>query len=504
MSKMIVKNGVLVSSREICKKDVLIENGKIKGIGEPGDFLDEEKHAEEVYDAKGNYVLPGLIEPHMHIKAPLGGIVDILDFDSASVCAAYGGVTTFMDFSSTLPGDSLKDAVKARKDEMRISKLDYSLHCKVVNLADAKDIADAMAADAAFAKDKSEKNMAAAQAANEKVNAQVRARLEEIPDIVKSGKIPTFKLFMTYRKANVMIDDVAMLKVMAAVRDAGGRCGFHAESNAIAEYNEELFEQEGKLDWSNFAEYKGNLCEAEAVRRVLYYGELLKAPVYFFHLSTREAVEAVMEARKKGVDVIAETCCHYLAFTKEKNKGEDGILFLMSPPLRTKDDQEALWQAVKNDDIKIVSSDNCTFPRAMKEAPLIDKKADFRKPISGVSGLEERFGVLMKAVNEGKIEIQDLVRVACENPAVYFGCGNRKGFLKEGFDADIVVVDRMKRVTLNRESLHYPEQLEYALYEDIQVAGYPVTTIRRGEYLVKDGVYNENASQGIFIERELV
>jgi len=504
MSKMIIKNGALVSSSKVCQKDIYIENGKIKAIGEPGDFLDEEKNAEEIYDAKGNYVLPGLIEPHMHIKAPLGGIVDILDFDSASVCAAYGGVTTFMDFSSTLPGDSLKAAVKTRREEMQISKLDYSLHCKVVNLADAQDIAGAMAAEAAFAKDKNERTMAAVKEANERVNSQVKARLEEIPDIVKNGKIPTFKLFMTYRKANVMIDDVSMLKVMAAVRDAGGRCGFHAESNAIAEYNEELFEKEGKLDWSYFAEYKGNLCEAEAVRRVLYYAQLLKAPVYFFHLSTREAIEAVKEARKKGVDVIAETCCHYLAFTKEKNEGKDGILYLMSPPLRTKDDQEALWQAVKNDDIKIVSSDNCTFPRAMKEAPLTDNKPDFRKPISGVSGLEERFGVLMRAVNEGKIGIQDLVRVACENPAIYFGCGNRKGFLKDGYDADIVIVDRMKRVTLNRESLHYPEQLEYALYEDFEVTGYPVTTIRRGEYLVKDGVYNENASLGLFIERELV
>lgn len=219
MSKMIIKNGALVSSSKVCQKDIYIENGKIKAIGEPGDFLDEEKNAEEIYDAKGNYVLPGLIEPHMHIKAPLGGIVDILDFDSASVCAAYGGVTTFMDFSSTLPGDSLKAAVKTRREEMQISKLDYSLHCKVVNLADAQDIAGAMAAEAAFAKDKNERTMAAVKEANERVNSQVKARLEEIPDIVKNGKIPTFKLFMTYRKANVMIDDVSMLKVMAAVRE---------------------------------------------------------------------------------------------------------------------------------------------------------------------------------------------------------------------------------------------------------------------------------------------
>jgi len=502
--KMIIEGGVVVTPDFEKAMDIMVCDGKIAAVREAGAFREDPARAEaKIVDASGKLVMPGLVEPHMHIKAPLGGIVDILDFDSASRCAAHGGVTTFMDFSSTLPGDSLVDAVEFRRKEMEISTLDYSLHCKVVNLADAEDIAEAMLADARYAKNKTDENRIAAEEANEKVNRSVEQKLQEIRTVVKEGGIPTFKLFMTYRKANVMIDDIFMLKVMKAVKEAGGRVGFHAESNAIAEYNEEVYAREGKLGWEYFAEYKGNLCEEEAVRRVLYYAEELGAPVYFFHLSTKGSVELIREAKKRGVDVIAETCCHYLTLTKEKNKGKDGILYLMSPPLRREEDRLALWEAVKDGTLSIVSSDNCTFPRAMKEAPLAGGDPDFRKPISGVSGVEERFGLLMRAVNQGVITLSDMVRVACENPARYFGCYPQKGCLEVGSDADIVIVDPNAEFSMEREALHYPEELEYSVYHGYNAMGRPVDTIRRGEFLVENGVYNESASRGRFLFRSL-
>lgn len=506
---ILIKNGRVVTGDSIVESDILVRDEKIHQLGQPGSFQEMEKEA-VVVDAGGRYVMPGLVEPHMHIKAPLGGFTDILDFDTVSKCAAYGGVTTFMDFSSTLPGVSLEKAVDERKAEMEKSVQDYSLHCKVVNLAETEDIYDAMLKEARYLKAKSagdealtEARKAEMDAAKRKVDEASEARLREIPNIVREG-IPTFKLFMTYRKAGVMIDDVYMLKVMKAVRDAGGRCGFHAESNAIAEYSEEVFETEGRLDWEDFPECKPNLCEAEAVQHVLAFAELLKAPVYFFHLSTKESVELVRAAKKRGVDVLAETCTHYLTFTKEKNKGKDGILYLMSPPLRAAEDQDELWEALRDGTLSLVSSDNCTFTRADKEEPLNGGAPDFRKPISGVSGVEERFGVMMKAVNDKRITLQDFVKLTSVNPAKIFGCYPRKGALEAGSDADLIVVDPDKPFRMDINSLHYPEALDYAVYDGMEAEGSPVTVIRRGEFLIRDGEYLGKPGTGEFLKRKLL
>jgi len=527
MSKILIKYGLVISPTGESYSDILIDGEKISRIG-PRDTIAPDGDT-TVLDAAGKWILPGLVEPHMHIKAPLGGYTDILDFDSAGKCAAFGGVTTFMDFSSTLPGISLKQAVKERLDEMAAkSKLDYSVHCKVVNLVSKESLAALMQAevdlDHAIAgngdKEKAEETL---ENAKKDVNKQIHDRLQEIPKIIQDG-IPTFKLFMTYRKANVMIDDIYMLQVLETVRDAGGRCGFHAECNAIAEYNEELFARKGTLKWEDFPRCKPNICEEEAVRRVLYYAELLHAPIYFFHISTKGAVEAIRQAKARGVDVIAETCSHYLMLTDEMNKGEDGILYLMSPPLRSKEDQDALWEGLIDGTLSLVTSDNCSFPRWMKEDGLTtDTKGkyiqDFTKVISGVSGIEERLGLLLSKVGKQKgFTRQKLVEVACANPARVFGCYPQKGCIAEGSDADITIVDPAdKDYFLTLDQLHYPRSLdpknkdntlEYAVYGACPAGGRVTHTIRRGEFLVKNGQYQgENGtsevSSGRLIHRTL-
>lgn len=526
MSKLLIKHGTVVTPAGLRQADILTDGGKIAAIGD-WDSLSTE--GAQVVDATGHHVFPGLVEPHMHIKAPLGGITDILDFDSAGKCAAFGGVTTFMDFSSTLPGIPLKTAVADRLAEMAAKSVqDYSIHCKVVNLVSKEKLAAQMNAEVALDKaQQSGVGMAEAKAAlataDAAVDADVQARLAEIPEIIKSG-IPTFKLFMTYRKANVMIDDVYMLKVLCAVRDAGGRCGFHAESNAIAEYNEEQFRKAGTLCWEDFPRCKPAVCEEEAVRRVLYYAEMLKAPIYFFHISAKGSVEAIREAKKRGVDVIAETCSHYLNLTEEKNKGEDGILYVMSPPLRSQEDQDALWEGLADGTLSLVTSDNCTFPRWMKEEGLDrDEQGhaiqDFTEVISGVSGIEERLALMLNQVGKHRgITLSKVAELLCENPAKIFGCYPKKGCIAAGSDADITIVnlnDNKYKLTL--ENLHYPvydeddmgrNGLEYAVFGDFVGGGRVVHTIRRGEFLVKEGKYQgENgvpeASKGELLNRVL-
>lgn len=501
MYDLIIKNGLVITSEYSSYMDIAIKDGKIADIKEKGKL--ENYESKEIFNASGKHVIPGLVEPHMHIKAPLGGVVDIMDFDTASECAAYGGITSYIDFTSTLPGDSLPDAVEYRKKEMEISTLDYACHCKVVNLVSSELAAQAAIAEVRYKASGSEEDKKKLEEAEKKVNDAVQARLAEIPGIIKEKKIPTFKFFMTYRKANVMIDDTYLLQAMEIARDNGGRCGFHAENNAIAEFNEAKFAEEGKLDWEYFPECKGNICEAEAVNRVISYAEMLKAPIYFFHITTKESVDLIRAAQKRGVDVIAETCSHYLMFTKDKNKGNDGILYLMSPPLRTKKDQDALWEALKDGTLSLVSSDNCTFTRKQKEAPLVNGVHDFRKPISGVSGIEERFTLMRWAVENGKITENEFVKLLSENPAKVFGLYPKKGALLPGSDADITIYDPEKTSYLKKEDLHYPEELEYSIYEEFSAKGKVEDTIRRGEFLVRDGIYNRNSSKGRFMERTL-
>lgn len=522
MSKILIRNGLVISDTGESFLDILTDGEKIVQIGPKNSITPDSRTV--IVDAEGKWVLPGLIEPHMHIKAPLGGITDIMDFDSAGKCAAFGGVTTFIDFSSTLPGVPLKQAVKERLDEMAAkSKLDYSVHCKVVNLVTKESLVAQMQAEVDYAKATKENRAEAEKRlkkAQEDVDAQIQNRLKEIPEIIQEG-IPTFKLFMTYRKANVMIDDVYMLQVLKTVRDAGGRCGFHAECNAIAEYNEELFTREGTLNWEDFPRCKPSICEEEAVRRVLYYAELLKAPIYFFHISTKGAVEAIRQAKARGVDVIAETCSHYLMLTDEMNKGKDGILYLMSPPLRSQEDQDALWEGLADGTLSLVTSDNCTFPRWMKEESLTrdvngNVIPDFTKVISGVSGIEERLGLLLSQIGKREgFTRQKLVEVACTNPAKIFGCYPQKGCLAVGSDADITIVDPTdNEYLLTLDQLHYPiykkdsndkNGLEYAVYGEFPAGGRVVHTIRRGEFLVRDGNYQgENGVPEVSSGRQII
>ena len=461
MLDLLIKNGTVVTAASTFQADIGVEGEKISVLAAPGTLGE----AGRVVDATGKYVMPGMIEPHMHVAAPFGGTIDILDFYSASKVAAFGGVTSFMDFSTTVKGMSVMQAVKDRLEEMSHGALDYSVHAKFVE-------------------------------ANDSVIAEVK-------ELIDFG-IPTFKMFTTY--PGVMIEDADILRVMKEATRWGGLCGFHAESNPIADFNRENLAAEGKLDWKYFAECKPNACEAEAVQRLLTFAEFLDAPIYFYHLSTKEAVEMVRQAKARGVKVQAETCGHYLTLTKEVYDGPDGINYLMSPPLRSEEDRQALWEGLQDGTLSLVTSDNEAFTREQKESFLDRDEAgnlivDFRKPVNGTPGLEERFGLLMDSVNRGGISLNKLVEVASTNPAKVFGCYPQKGCLDVGSDADIIVVDPEKVMPLTAENLHYG--LNYALFDHIAPKGWPVMTIRRGEILVENGEFLGKENTGRFLARKL-
>jgi len=474
MLDLIIKNGTIITADETYKGEIGVENGVITYIGSAGklDHLintdPENGPVTKVIDAEGKYVMPGLIEPHMHVKAPFSGTIDMLDFYTASKCAAFGGVTTFMDFSTTTESMPVLEAVEDRLREMEEeSALDYCVHPKFINAG----------------KDKEELR-------------------KTIKTLVEKG-VPAFKMFTIY--PGVMIKDADILRIMQTAKEEGALCGFHAESNDIAQFMTEKLIEEQKKDWEYFNAAKPNACEAEAVNRIIEFAELTDAPIYFYHLSTKEAVEAVRQAKKRGLKVYAETCGHYLAFTDEKNKGKDGINYLMSPPLRSEEDRKAMWDGLRDGTLSLVTSDNEVFTREIKEKDLeTDEKGekipDFRKPVNGIPGLEERFGLLMAGVNRGDITLNKLVELGSTNPAKIFGCYPKKGGLEIGCDADIIVVDPEKEVPLTWENLHYPPELDYSIYEGFVSRGWPICTIRRGEILVENGEFKGKKGSGQFLK----
>jgi dihydropyrimidinase len=464
MFDLILKSGMIVSPETICKADIAVKGGTIAAIAGAGVLND----AGRVIDVAGKYVLPGVIDPHCHILAPFSGCIGALDFYEASIAGAFGGVTTIIDFSNSKKGKSVLQAVKERREEMKDCVCDYGVHAKFVE-------------------------------ANEQV-------LGEIKELVALG-CPTIKMFMTYKKEGVCIDDEGILAVMKEAVKWGAMPGVHAENNAIAETNVAQFQKEGKLDWKYFPESKPNLCEAEAVQRAIFYANYTGSPLYVFHLSTEEGLLAIEEAQEKGLPVKTETCPHYLTMTKEKYLQDNGHLYIMSPPLREQKDVDALWSGIATGAISVIGSDNCTYSVQEKEM-FLKRNADgsvvrdFTKVVNGVVGLEERLMLLIgQGVNQGRLSVNQLCAITSSNPAKIFGMYPKKGVIQVGSDADMVVVDPEKCGTLSHVGLH--QKIDYSIYEGFKAKGWPIMTIRRGEVLVENGQFVGKKGTGRFIARKL-
>lgn len=463
MLDLIIKNGTLVTPYSTFQADIAVTDGKISAVGSAALF----GKAARVIDAPGKYILPGLIDVHNHFEAPFMGCRGSLDFFGASVAGAFGGVTTFMDFTNTSAGQSVLESVKIRREEMAKSAIDYGIHAKFVE-------------------------------------ACPRA-LDEIKALVDYG-CPSFKLFMTYKQQGVMSSDEDLLKVFAESAKWGALPGVHAESNAIAETNVERFREAGAMGWADFARSKPPVCELEAVERVILLARYAGTPLYIFHLSSGLGLEAVRRARALGQQVFTETCPHYLTMTTEKYCGKDGHLYIMSPPLREESDQDALWGGLADGSIAAIGSDNCTYSRAEKEMFLERDSSgrlipDFTKVVNGVTGVEERLAILLEdGVRKGRISLNKLVEITSCNPARIFGLFPRKGTIQAGSDADLVLVDPDVTWELSERNLHYG--LDYSVYTGKQVTGKPVMTIARGQVIVEAGEFTGSRGSGEFLTRK--
>ncbi len=464
MVDLLLRNGNIVTPGDTYTADIAITDGVIMAIGK----LDSSLEARREIDLEGKHVMPGVVEPHMHVEAPFMGCIGQLDFYTASKVAAFGGVTFFMDFSNTSVGDSVLEKVKMRREEMGKSAIDYGIHAKFVEAAPRV--------------------------------------VKEIEAIVDYG-CPSFKMFMTYKKEGVMIDDEGMIRIFEAAKNYGALPGVHAESNAIAELNVERMREKGDLSWTNFPRSKPSLCEKEAVDRAINLAHYAGSSLYIFHLSSQDALESVKEAKKKGQAVTAETCPHYLLLDQSCYEGEEGYLAIMSPPLRSREDNEALWRGLAEGTVSVIGSDNCTYSleekrRFLDTDPQGKVIPDFTKVVNGVNGLEERLPLLLEyGVYQKKLTLNQVCAITSYNPAKTFGLYPQKGAIQVGSDGDLVVVDLAATSEMKADSLHYENS--YTLYGGRIIHGLPVMTISRGRVLVENGVFHGQPGSGRFVPRKI-
>lgn len=450
---LLIKNGNLVTPTDTFKADIGVEDGKIVAIGSdlPG-------KANEVIDAKGKYVLPGGIDSHTHMEMPFMGTTTVDDFEYGTMAAAFGGVTTILDFAIQPKDKTFLETMalwRGKADPKVV--IDYGIHLAVTNLTE--DL------------------------------------VKEIPKVLNSG-VCSFKLFMPYRKEGLMSDDGRIYRMLEESRKLGFLVQLHAENNAVLELLIERNVAAGRLSAEYHAKSRPNFVEGEAVHRGLVLAAATGGNLYIVHMSTKEALAELAIMKAMGANVYGETCPHYLTLTDEKYLSPKGRRYIMSPPLRSKDDNEALWCGLADGTLSTVATDHCTFTNAQKDMG----KDNFTKVPNGVPGTETMIPVLhSEGVGKRRISINKMVEVVSYNPAKLFGLYPRKGTLDIGSDADIVIFDPKFEMELSVKNLH--SKIDYSIYEGFRVKGMPTYTFIRGKPVIYDRKFVGKKGSGKFVLR---
>jgi len=440
---LVVKNGKIVTSTEIYEAGLAIDNGKFVLIAKDS-LLPK---ADRVIDAKGNFILPGVIDVHTHIQDP--GFPERDDFIWGSKAAAAGGVTTYLDMPTNIPITTTVEAFNVKK-----------------KLGEKKSITDF--------------GLWGAPDYNNLEN------MKELADVGVVG----FKAFMTKSVQLEGIDTGKLLEIFKMAKKVDRFVSIHAECTEIVEIYTERLKKAGRKDYKAISEARPVISEVEATVRAITLAKEAGNKVYFVHQSTPAVLPPIVSAREEGYPIYTETCPHYLFFTKEDHD-KIGGRSVMYPPLREKEDVLELWRAVSDGRISIVSSDHA--PNRIE-----DKDREVWDVVAGVPGIETLLRVMLsEGVNKGRISLPRLVDVLAETPARFFGLYPRKGVIRIGSDADLVIVDLKaeEKITINK--LHY--KCGFTPFEGYTLKGKPLVTILRGEIIAEDGDVIGKPGYGQFI-----
>lgn len=449
---LLIKNGTIVTAKEQFTADLAVKDGKIAAIGKNLGL-----RAEKTVDASGKLVLPGAIDVHTHMAMPFGGTVSSDSYLAGTRAAACGGVTTIFDYPVQRAGDSIMGLINSKKEILeKEACVDYAFHCCITNLNGGEI-------------------------------------MDEMETAVKEG-ITSFKCFLVYKRENMMVDDGTLARLMLRAKELGAMINVHAENPDLIDMNVENFLKEGKTSaWYHYLS-RPEYVEAEADKRTVHWATHLDAPVYLVHMADKEGLEACIDAKINGHEVYVETCPQYLEFTCDVYKREDGRNFVCSPPMKGQESQDALWKALKAGLIDTVATDHCPFQSYEKDWG----KDDFTKIPNGCAGVENLYPYMLDAANTGKISFERVVEVCAVNPAAIFGC-EHKGSLAVGKDADIVIYDREKDVTISVNNMH--SDCDHTIWEGKKLHGYPVQTYLRGKLVYDSGKFVGTPGDGDYVKR---
>ncbi len=456
--KTLITNGTIVTAADMYRSDLLIEDEQIVLIGPNlGNLID----VDTVVDAAGKYIMPGGIDVHTHLSMPFGGTVSCDDFYTGHRGAAFGGTTAHVDFSIQAAGKGLKETIddwqQNRADGNAV--IDYGFHVAITDLTEAV--------------------------------------MEEIADLPKYG-VTTIKLFLAYKDV-LQVDDTTLFRAFQKAGENGVLTMIHAENGDVIDILIQKALAAGNTSPLWHALTRPPEAEAEATNRAIRLASMAEAPVYIVHLSECGALDALTQARARGEMAYAETCTQYLFCTKDDLDRPDfeGAKYVCSPPMREPEDSEALWQALQNGELSVLSTDHCPFNFAEQK---VLGKDDFSKIPNGCPGIEDRLMVFYEhGVNSGRISLNRFVELNATNPAKLMGMYPQKGTLAIGSDADIIIWDPEAKHTISAATHHM--NIDYNLFEGMEVKGKPEKVYSRGRLLVDGDEFLGEKGSGKFIKR---
>jgi dihydropyrimidinase len=455
---LVVRGGTVVTAADEVRADVGVKSGRIVALGE------SLGGAARTIDAGGLLVMPGGVDTHCHIEQlEANGTVHEDSFVTASRSAFAGGTTTAICFASQFKGHPIGPTLDDYRRRARAALMDYSFHQIITDPTD-----------------------------------QVIAH--ELPAIVAAG-IRSFKVFLTYDPLHV--DDAQYLRVLAAARKLGAFVTVHCENYQAIRFMTEALLARGMTAPKYHAWSRPPVVEREATHRAIALAELLDQPIQVFHVSCAEAAEEIARAQARGVKVWGETCPQYLTLTAAHmdRPGFEGAKFMCSPSPREAAEHERVWAMVKRGVLDVISSDHCGYSyEGTAGKGQNGRNAVFRDIPNGIPGIAARLPIVFsEGVSKGRITTSEFVALTATNPARLFGLSPRKGTIAVGADADLALWDPTKRVAITNALMQHA--IDYTPYEGLEVTGWPVMTIRRGEVVMQDGRVQAEERSGRFLAR---
>ena len=454
---MLLRGGTLVDVDGARRGDLRTgANGQIESTG--ADL--ETVPGEEVVDCAGRLIVPGGVDVHTHLHLPVGAVRVSDDFATGTRAAAVGGTTTIVDYVTAYRGEDPLDALRTWQRWARPSCVDYGLHMTFTERVPPRTIA---------------------------------ACIDE--------GVTSFKLYMAYPEL-LQVDDDVILEIMGAASTRGGLVTLHCEDGGAIERLRRAAVAAGRTGVLEHAATRPAQLEAAAVTRAAQLAERAGSTVYLVHISSAPALAAVREARQRGVDVLAETCPQYLYLDTQRLGGPDGESYVCTPPLRDPWHAEELWHGMADGSVHAVATDHCPFTVADRRAGTHARAggwADFTEIPGGLPGIETRMSLVWQGVGAGRISVADWVRLCAEAPARTFGLWPRKGNLRAGSDADVVVWDPQRPQSLDAAALHMA--VDHSPYEGMAVNGWPELVLSRGRVVSRDGGFTGEPGAGRFVHR---